>query len=225
MRILVVGGSGDIGQGILDVIPTQEHLVGAHYFKNKKYHYQVEWFQADLRDTTQNIQLIKDFVDWADGIDVLIIASGGRFENWKEDVELNLMSPYILSNWAMKFMKKNHELNKIIFIGTASALHGAGNKNISYGLAKAGLVSLTKAMARDGSKYNILVNCIAPGYIETKSQKKWKTEEEIKKRIEMIPLGRAGTTRDIGELVWFLVSEKNRFINGQYIQIDGGDWL
>ena len=47
----------------------------------------------------------------------------------------------------------------------------------------------------------------------------------LEERIEMIPLGRPGTPEDVGELVWFLVSDKNKFINGQYIQIDGGDWL
>jgi 3-oxoacyl-[acyl-carrier protein] reductase len=92
---------------------------------------------------------------------------------------------------------------------------------VDYAVSKAGLMCLTKSLAKRLAKYNILVNAVAPGVIESPMTAPW--PEEVKKSfIEKIPLGRLGKPEDVAKVVVFLASDDSNYITGQIINVDGG---
>ena len=109
---------------------------------------------------------------------------------------------------------------------TSSAIHGGGENSLAYGISKSGIACLTKGLARFGAKNNILVNAIAPGFIETRFHTKVmkRKKKDLKKRLKFIKLLRAGKTSDITNLISFLLFQNN-YITGEVIPIDGGDWI
>jgi len=92
-------------------------------------------------------------------------------------------------------------------------------RQVNYSSAKAGIIGLTKSLAKEVAPYNIRVNAVAPGYIETDMTKDLKQKDDFLKRI---PCGRFGTTEEVAKVVSFLVSDKANYITGQVIKVDGG---
>lgn len=244
-KILIIGGSSDLAQELnkklyLDIY-QKNYILGLHYNKNKKNLSnikecdRVKKFQKELNSKETCYQLVDDFKKWAGGIDVLIQLSGGINRNihwektnekdWQYNLLTNLVTPFFIAQRAIKYMKKNG--GKILLTSTSSASHGGGTNSLPYGVSKAGIECITKKLAKDCAKYNIKVNAIAPGFIKTKlhTKKIKMTEKQIKDRIEMIPLKRSGTTKEIADIILFLISEKSSYITGQIIPIDGGDWI
>jgi len=115
-------------------------------------------------------------------------------------------------------MKKRN--GRIINISSVVGISGnAGQTN--YAASKAGIIGFTKSLAKEVASRNILVNAVAPGFIETSMTAVLK--DEIKEEIaKQIPLKRMGTPEDVANVVSFLVSEKSNYITGQVINIDGG---
>ena len=93
---------------------------------------------------------------------------------------------------------------------------------MTYSAAKAGLNGLTRALALELAPYHIMVNAVAPGYINTELTKKNNTPEALERIAEEIPLGRLGEPSEIAECVAFLCSPKNSYMTGQVIVLDGG---
>ena len=91
-----------------------------------------------------------------------------------------------------------------------------------YSIAKAGVKGLTTAAAVELSKYNVLVNAVAPGFVNTEMTSQNNTPEQIEKLAQALPIKRMAEPVEIAELVYFLASEKNSFITGQTIFADGG---
>jgi 3-oxoacyl-[acyl-carrier protein] reductase len=94
----------------------------------------------------------------------------------------------------------------------------------AYYIAKAGMMMMTKYLARSEGKFNIRVNAINPGFIETEEYARF-SEENKEKWKKLIPLGYLGAPGDIAELVSFLISEKARYITGAIIHVHGGMWV
>lgn len=119
----------------------------------------------------------------------------------------------------ISYMTKQKE-GRIINISSVVGISGnAGQTN--YAASKAGIIGFTKSLAKEVASRNILVNAVAPGFIETKMTDVLK--EEIKEEInKTIPLKRMGTAEDVANVVKFLSSEDSSYITGQVIQVDGG---
>jgi 3-oxoacyl-[acyl-carrier protein] reductase len=117
---------------------------------------------------------------------------------------------------------KSHGGGKIINISSISAKYGGSSKTLHYGAAKAALETLTVGLARAGAPYNILVNTIRGGFIETPMHQKL-GRENLEKRIAMIPLKRAGKAEDVARMVLFLASKGGDFITGETLAVTGGD--
>lgn len=245
-RILIAGASGGIGRETLRLFAQSDVWIGAHYFNNQKAlsdlieeeqsgQAKIRLFQADLTTAEASQKLVDDFVVWAKGIDILIQLTGGITQpilwneltetQWQADLNLNLTAPFFLAQTAMNYMQSTG--GKIILTSTASARHGGGSTSMAYGVAKAGIEALTKGLARVGAPHNILVNTIAPGFIDTgfHTQRMRRTEEDLEQRAQLVPLKRAGTPLEVAGLIVFLASPLGNYITGESIPVSGGDWL
>lgn len=138
---------------------------------------------------------------------------------------MNLSGPFFLAQRAMTYMKKAG--GRVIFTSTASARHGGGANSIAYGVAKAGIECLTKALARDGAPHNILVNAVAPGFIATAFHEKrmGRDRDALRARARMNPLKRAGSPADVASIIVYLLSPGASFLTGECIAVSGGDFL
>lgn len=244
-KILVTGASGDIGLAVLELLGCRAVKLGAHYHRNNTIeplldnnrigNAEVKLFAADL--TTKNTchALVDAFVDWAGGIGALVQLSGDvrrpisweslSQDEWLADLNVNLSGPFFLCQRAMQHMKVRG--GRIILTSTASARYGGAAKSMAYGVAKAGVECLTKGLAREGAPHGVLVNAVAPGFIETRfhTKRMARTPEELTKRAALVPLKRAGKPADIANLIGYLLSPAANFITGECIAVSGGDWL
>lgn len=245
-RILIAGASGGIGREVLRSFSPYDVRIGAQYFQReqelrtelagfKSARAEVALFQSDLSGAEAAHRLVRSFTEWSGGVDILIQLTGGvsrvetwneiSEENWDHDIAVNLKGPFFLAQAAMQAMQASG--GRIILTSTASAQHGGGSTSIVYGMAKAGIEYLAKALARVGAPFNILVNAIAPGFIETDfhTVRMGRTKEQLARRADLIPLKRAGTPREVVGAIAFLASDAASYITGQCLGISGGDWL
>lgn len=135
--------------------------------------------------------------------------------------EVNVFAPAILS--AAIFQKMINTGGKIVNISSVGAKYGGGNTTLHYGTSKAALDAITINLAREGAPYNILVNSIRPGVINTDFHTKHTPKKDMIKRVNMNPLKRMAYPEEIAELVGFIVSDKGNYITGEIITIAGGD--
>ena len=148
--------------------------------------------------------------------------SNYSLKNWKKTIDINLTTPFRLS----QFVSKNLMLSggSIINITSLAAEQGFPD-NVAYVASKGGLKQLTKAMALDLAKKHIRVNSVGPGYVKTRMTKKsWINIKKRKNRSERIILKRWAQPIDIANTCLFLGSSLANYINGQEIYVDGG-WL
>ena len=246
MRICIAGASSDIGQALLEVLAGSDMKIGAHYFSARKSlgrfieagdcaQTNIKLYDGDLSTQSACDSLIDSFVDWAGGIDSLIHLAGNvknpshweelTADDWKADLDINLSAPFFLARRAMKYMKPYG--GRIVLTSTASAKHGGGKFSMAYGVAKAGVECLVKGLAREGASSEILVNAVAPGFIETKfhTDRMKRNEQDLKERAKLVPLGRAGKPEDVARMVVYLISQGGNYITGECISVSGGDWL
>lgn len=243
-RVLITGASGGIGQAIARQFAESGAHVGIHFFQHEKAAKELlqsirksagfaEIFQADLLNAAALRRLVPSFIKKFGGIDILINNAGAVIgtkhfseldeKSWDATLHLNLKAAFFLSQNAFIRMKKQNE-GRIINISSVAAKYGGSPTSLHYGIAKAGLETLGIGLARAGAPYNILVNTVRGGFIETDFHKKMKrTSSDTAKRIDLIPLKRAGTPDDMASTVLFLASSCGNFITGQTLSVSGGD--
>jgi 3-oxoacyl-[acyl-carrier protein] reductase len=140
-------------------------------------------------------------------------------EEWDTVLNIDLKSAFLCSRAVIRYMMKQR-WGRIISIASVVGLGGnAGQAN--YASAKAGIIGLTKSIAKEVGSRNITANAIAPGFIETKMTEAL-DDKQRQILVERIPLQSIGTPRDVAETVAFLASEEARYITGQVLAVDGG---
>jgi 3-oxoacyl-[acyl-carrier protein] reductase len=140
-------------------------------------------------------------------------------EEWDEIQATNLKPVFLLSRAVMRGMMKARA-GRIVNVSSVVGFTGnAGQAN--YAAAKAGMVGFSKSLAREVGSRNITVNCVAPGFIETDMTRAL-AEEQVKKLVENVPLGRLGRVEDIAEAVLFLCSPAAAYITGATLHVNGG---
>ncbi len=241
-KVLVVGASGGIGQALIrlllkgpaSTVGIHRSSAGSSSHPNDGKHVLID-LQSTLITDEDCRKLVTEFTERAGGIDALVALCGGIAKNdhwrnlsekeWKDDIDLNLNIPFLLSRAAMKLMEDQG--GRIVLMGTESALHGGSPTSFAYGVAKRGIECLVQGLALEGAKYNILVNAVRPGFIRSGFHERWqdKTEDELIKRAEYVPVKRAGEPEEVAALIIYLLSEWSGFITGQIFAITGGDWL
>ncbi len=140
-------------------------------------------------------------------------------EQWLDVINTDLNGVFYCTRSALKLMLKQ-KYGRIVSISSVVGMTGnAGQAN--YAAAKAGVIGFSKSVAREMGRKNILINVVAPGYIETDMVSG--IPEDMKSRmLETIPVGRYGTTYDVASVVCFLLSEDAGYINGAVIDVNGG---
>jgi 3-oxoacyl-[acyl-carrier protein] reductase len=142
--------------------------------------------------------------------------------DWDEVCRVNLSGVYYACKAVMPCMIERKS-GKIVNIASVSAAKGGGVfGNVLYGTTKAGVVALTKGLARELGPYGINVNCIAPAVTETGMIRALLTPERKQAVLQSIPLGRFATTDDIAAVALFLASDASSYVTGDTIVVDGG---
>ena len=140
-------------------------------------------------------------------------------EDFKQVIDVNLVGTFNMTKNVISYMMKARN-GRIINISSVVGIAGnAGQTN--YSASKAGIIGFTKSLAKEIASRNILVNAVAPGFIETNMTDVLK--DDVKQEIaKNIPLKRMGTTQDVANVVKFLASDDSSYITGQVINVDGG---
>jgi NAD(P)-dependent dehydrogenase (short-subunit alcohol dehydrogenase family) len=140
-------------------------------------------------------------------------------DEWKTVLDVNLTSVFFTLSAFLPGMIKART-GRIVTIASTAALVGSPTAGAHYCAAKAGLIGLTKSIAVEYAPYGILINAVAPGKVENPN---WgDAERERERYISSVPIGRLATADEISEVIAFLASERNTYITGKVITIDGG---
>jgi len=170
-------------------------------------------------------QVLKEF----GGVDIMVNNAGVHYHlksweideaEWRRVLGVNLDGVFLCSKAFSQEMRAK-KWGRIINISSIVGFTGTDHE-AHYGASKAAVVGLTKSLALELAAYNITVNAIAPGWIET-DMTSGATPDEKKKALQLIPLGRMGQPADIAHTAVFLASDKASFITGQTIHVNGGE--
>jgi len=187
------------------------------------------YIQGDVTDNAQIERCMAQIAEEFGGIDFLVNNAGIsdqipfeslKIEEWNKIVNVNLTGSYICTKSALKYLKQKKS-SSIVMFSSGSTITGTGGCS-AYAAAKGGIVSLTRALARELSVYNIRVNAVAPRNIRSEMLESVFSKDEIAKKEEHIPLKRLGRVEDIANAVLFLLSKMSDYITGETILIDGG---
>jgi 3-oxoacyl-[acyl-carrier protein] reductase len=143
-------------------------------------------------------------------------------EEWDEIQATNLKAVFVLSRAVLRGMMKART-GRIVNIASVVGFTGnAGQAN--YAAAKAGMVGFSKSLAREVGSRNITVNCVAPGFIETDMTRAL-SEDQVKKLVDNVPLGRLGRVEDVAQAVVYLCSPGAAYVTGTTIHVNGGMYM
>lgn len=237
--VLVTGSSSGIGAAIAKEFAAGQAKVALHYRGNADGAEQVASeiraqggvcaiYKADVSDTTQAAELIKQVQADLGGLDILVNNAGTtrdtllmsmKEEDWDAVINTNLKSVYAVTKAALRGMLRSR-WGRIVNISSVVGLTGqAGQAN--YAASKAGIIGFSKSLAREVASRNITVNVVAPGFIPT-ALTDVLNEEQRTTIITNTPIGRMGTPEEIAWAVAFLASDRAGFITGQVLTVDGG---
>ena len=232
---LVIGGSRGIGRAIALKLAKSGFNIWLSYKGN---HEAAQKTKADIESSGRACELIPFDVSSFEETEA---ALGGRLENLSPDVLVynsgisrdNLLMWMTKDEWgsvlatnlngffnvtrAVVFAMLKAKRGRIVVVSSVSGQIGQAGQ-VNYSASKAGLIGAAKALAREVGRKNILVNVVAPGFIETEMTEKIPKEQVL----PLIPLNRLGSTDDVASVVNFLCTEKHMYIHGQVIGINGG---
>ena len=189
----------------------------------------VTGYQVDIRDTEKIHNIVEEIIKEKEKIDILINNAGVAklipFLEMTDEMrdyhfDINMKGTWNVTKAILPYMKEK-KYGRIVNLSSVTGPMVADAGEVAYATTKAALIGFTKSLAKEVGSRNILVNAVAPGFIETQMTDVLK--EEVKEEIsKSISLKRMGTVQDVANVVKFLASDDSSYITGQIIQVDGG---
>jgi 3-oxoacyl-[acyl-carrier protein] reductase len=244
--VLVTGSSRGIGAGVLTAFARAGATCVLHYWDDPEGANRkdadalattlralpskptVYVLAGDVRDAGQVESLIKQVKETCGGLDVLVNNAGiirdrtlkkMTLEEWHAVIQTNLDGVFHCCKYGTEILRDGGRIVNIASIAGMVGIHGQTN----YAAAKAGVIGLTRVLAKELARRQITANAIAPGMIQTAMMGEIKPEV-LAEYQKAIPVGRLGTPEDIANAVLFLASEESGYISGQVIPVTGG-WV
>lgn len=247
---LVTGASRGIGAGCAEVLAKLGAAVAVNYHHGQAEAEQVVAqlealgcdafaLQADVSDPAEARQLVHRVIDHFGKLDIVINNAGFNasppvimemsleesIKRWHWTLNTNLASQFHISHEAIAGMAERH-WGRIINISSISGVRGGLIGDVEYSASKAGVLGLTRGLARYVAKKGITVNALAVGIVETDALHRTVSDERLTREIlPAIPIGRFGLPCDVGYLAGFLASDEAEWITGETIQINGGQHI
>ncbi len=244
-KVIVTGGSRGIGAGIVerlfnegaDIIIADIDKELANKLIQDLNTNKITFFKTNLSKEDEIIKLI-DFAKNKWGLlDILInnagiedgyILSEQSYEKYRKTMKINLDAPFLCSKYSLPLLEKSKS-GRIVMISSIQGVRGYKG-NISYGTAKGGLINMTKVLAVELAEKNILVNSVAPGFINTSmsvmkdGNLEWDTDwfKDVYLKYGKLPMGRYGHPDDVAGAVYFFCSDDSKYVTGQTLLVDGG---
>ena len=236
-KILITGATGGIGNSIVKKFLSLEGDVLATGTNSEKL--------EELRSNYPNISVLKfdiseherieEFVENVNsqlkGIDVIINNAGitrdnlslrMKSEEWQKVIDTNLTSTFYICKHGIKKMLKN-KYGRIVNV-TSIVGHTGNLGQSNYSASKAGMIAMSKSLAIEYAKKNITINCVSPGFIQSKMTEN--IVESIKAALtSKIPMSRLGTGEDVSNAIAFLSSDSASYITGETIHVNGGMYM
>ena len=237
--VIITGASGGIGSAATILFAEKGWNVVMNYYRSGEAAkllasslasrgYSVFPIYADVSDRSHVERMIYEAERRYGKIDALVNNAGISQQKLFTDItdsdfqkmlDVNLKGPFLCSQCVLPVMI-HHKSGKIVNVSSVWGVTG-GSCEVHYSASKAGLIGMTKALAKEVAPSGIQVNCVAPGIIETPMNNNL-TPDELSAFVDEIPLGRMGEASEVAELIYFLCSESSDYITGQVISQDGG---
>lgn len=240
---LITGGSRGIGKAICKRLADENSIIAfTHYDADENAAQEttaelealgaeVAVYYFDISDYAETAKMVGQIVEKYGRIDVLINNAGiikdallVRMSEavWDQVLDVNLKSVFNASQAVAKVMMKQRAGKIVSVASVVGAMGNVGQAN--YVASKAGIIGLTKTLAKELAPRGVNVNCIAPGFIESDMTAKL-PEKVIEGFLKAIPMGRMGSTDEVADVVEFLVSDQATYVTGQTIHINGGLYM
>ena len=236
-KILITGATGGIGKALVKKFLSLEGNVLATGTKIekldalKKEFPKVNILKFDISEHSKIEEFIENVSSQLAGLDVLVNNAGINMDNlslrmkdeeWKKVIDINLGSTFFLCKYAIKKMLKN-KYGRIVNV-TSIVGHTGNLGQSNYAASKAAIIAMSKSLAIEYAKKNITINCVSPGFIQSKMTDN--IVESIKAVLtSRIPMSKLGTGEDVSNTVAFLSSDAASYITGETIHVNGGMYM
>ena len=236
-KILITGATGGIGKALVKKFLSLDGNVLATGTKIekldalKKEFPKINVLKFDISDHSKIEEFIENVSSQLTGLDVLVNNAGINMDNlslrmkdeeWKKVIDINLGSTFFLCKYAIKKMLKN-KYGRIVNI-TSIVGHTGNLGQSNYAASKAAITAMSKSLAIEYAKKNITINCVSPGFIQSKMTDN--IVESIKAVLtSRIPMSKLGTGEDVSNTVAFLSSDAASYITGETIHVNGGMYM
>jgi len=236
-KILVTGATGGIGKALVQKFVSLEGNVLATGTKTeklddlKKEFPNINVLKFDISDHSKIEEFIENVSSQLVGLDILVNNAGINMDNlslrmkddeWKKVIDLNLGSTFFLCKYGIKKMLKN-KYGRIVNI-TSVVGHTGNIGQSNYAASKAAIIGMSKSLAIEYAKKNITINCVSPGFIQSKMTDS--ILENIKAVLtSRIPMAKLGKGEDVANTVAFLSSDAASYITGETIHVNGGMYM
>ncbi len=233
---LVTGGTSGIGRAVVELF-LEAGMAGLAVIDVSEgdlsgMDSEVMVGQFDVSDSDAVGRFVSDVHERFGRIDILVNNAGiapvvpwseVTEENWQRVLDVNLNGAFHCTRAVWNHMR-DRQYGRIVNISSVGAFLGSVSAHPAYGVSKAGLIALTKSLAKEGASDGILVNAIAPGSIDTPMLESFGPEARVK-YAEAALLKRQGTPKELAETVVFLVSPASSYITGATLHVNGGSLL